>query len=137
MIYEILAYILIILHFAWIIFMIYGFILTIRGFWRPAFWDRWLFRTIHLLGILFVAAMPILNRLCPLTEWEYQLRQRIDPSTEKQRSFIIEWLERLIYPDVPIEVIVIPTIIIAGFTLLMYIIRPPEKIRRLFHRSAA
>ncbi len=115
--------------------MIWGFVLTIRGFWRPAFWNRTAFRTIHLLGILFVAAMPLLNRLCPLTEWEYELRRRVAPDADGGQSFIIDWLERVIYPDVPIEVVLVPTFIIASFTLLMYILRPPVRVRSLFFRG--
>lgn len=123
-----------ILHFLWIVFMLYGFALTVRGFWRPSFWDRWIFRSLHLLGILFVAAMPLLDRLCPLTEWEYQLRTRWDPDAERSGSFIIDWLEKVVYPDVPIEVVLIPTFLIAGFTVVMFVARPPQKYSRLFRK---
>ena len=132
MTYKVLSEILMVLHFLWIVFMLYGFVLTIRGLWQPSFWDRWLFRSLHLLGILFVAAMPLLDRLCPLTEWEYQLRSKYDPNAEYSGSFIIDWLEKIIYPDVPLEVVLIPTFLIAGFTFVMYILRPPLKIRGLF-----
>ena len=134
MLYRILGDILMVLHFAWIVFMLWGFVLTVRGFWRQAFWDRWVFRTIHVLGILFVAAMPLLDRLCPLTEWEYKLRVMYNPNAEYPGSFIVDWLERLIYPDVPIEVVLVPTFSIAGFILLMYIVRPPAKIKGLLLR---
>lgn len=134
MFYRILGDILMVIHFAWIIFMLYGFVLTIRGFWTRSFWDRWVFRTVHLGGILFVASMPLLDRLCPLTEWEYQLRRQVNPDAEYTGSFIIDWLERLIYPDVPIEVVLVPTFVIAGFVLVMYVVRPPEKVRGWFGR---
>jgi len=116
--------------------MVYGFALTVQGLWRPVFWDRWLFRTIHLAGILFVAAMPLLGRLCPLTEWEYQLRSHYNGRAEHSGSIIIDWIERLIYPDVPLAVVLVPTFVVAGITLVMFIARPPRKIRKLLkHRS--
>ena len=135
MTFKVLSEILMVLHFLWIVFMLYGFVLTIRGFWQPSLWDRWLFRSLHLLGILFVAAMPLLDRLCPLTEWEYQSRSKYDPNAEHSGSFIIDWLEKIIYPDVPLAVVLIPTFLIAGFVVVMYIARPPEKIRGLFSRN--
>ena len=129
--YEVLSDIIVIVHLIWIAFMLYGFALTVRGFWRPAFWDRWLFRSIHLAGILFVAAMPLLGRLCPLTIWEYRLRSHYFPGQEHTGSFIIDWIDKLIYPNVPLAVVLAPTFAIAAFTLIMYVIRPPRKIREL------
>lgn len=110
--------------------MLLGFVLTIRAFWRPKFFERWLFRTIHLLGILFVAALELLNKYCPLTIWENALRRGDDPNTDYPGSFIIGHLEELIYPDVSPLVFVIPTIFIAVFTLTVFILRPPSKFRR-------
>ena len=131
---ELISNLLVVLHFLWIAFMLYGFALTIRGFWRPEFWNRWLFRTLHLAGILFVAAMPLSGRLCPVTEWEYQLRRSVESGSDTSGSFIVDWLERLIYPDVPIEVVTGATILIATFTLVMYVVRPPNKVRNLILR---
>jgi hypothetical protein len=129
---KILAEILLVIHLIWIAFMLYGFVLTVRAFWRPAFWDRWIFRTTHLAGILFVAAMPLLGLLCPLTEWEYQLRSHFQAGSGQSGSFIIDWLEKLVYPDVPLAVVLVPTFVIAMFTLTMYVVRPPHKVRELF-----
>ena len=130
MIYRVLADIFMVIHFAWIVFMLLGFALTVRAFFRPGFFDRWLFRTIHFAGIVFVATLEILRLYCPLTLWENAMRRHYDPSHEYPGSFIIGYLERLIYPDVPPVVVVIPTILIALFTLFAFIIRPPAKFRR-------
>jgi hypothetical protein len=127
MIYRVLADAIMVAHFAWILFMLVGFVLTIRGFWNPKFFERWLFRTIHLFGILLVAGLELLNKYCPLTIWENALRRHYDPSTDYPGSFIIAHLEELIYPDVSPLVVVIPTIFIAVFTLAVFILRPPLK----------
>ncbi len=130
MLYRALADILMAAHFAWILFMLLGFALTLRALWRPKFFERWLFRSIHLIGILFVAALELLDKYCPLTIWENALRRHNDPDTDYPGSFIIGHIEKLIYPDVSPLVVVIPTIFIAVFTLTVFILRPPSKFRR-------
>ena len=123
---RLLADIILIVHLGWILFMLYGFALTVRAFWRPAFWDRWLFRTTHLAGILLVASLELLGKYCPLTIWEYGLRRE----TGEPGYFILDWIERLIYPDVNPLIYLIPTYAIALFTLVMFVYRLPSKFRR-------
>ena len=121
-----------ILHLAWIIFMLWGFVLTIRGFFHPKFFDRWLFRTVHLLGILFVVALEILGKYCPLTLWENALKGHYNPETDYPGSFIIKYIEQMIYPDVSPLVVIIPTILLATFTLVAFVSKPPAKLMTLF-----
>lgn len=122
---HLLADIIRIVHLGWILFMLYGFALTVRALWRPTFWDRWLFRSVHLGGILFVASLELLGRYCPLTIWEYGLRR----GTDKPGYFVLDWIERLIYPDVSPLVYLIPTYAIALFTLVMFVVKPPAKFQ--------
>jgi len=146
MMYKILADLIVVLHFGWILFMLWGFFLTLYSvirlyvFRSPSafcvhFMDRWIFRTVHLSGIAFVALLAALGKYCPLTVWEYQLRSRYDPALTYPGSFIARWIERLVYPDVHPLMIVIPTIGVALFTVLAYFLRPPEKIKSLFRRQ--
>ncbi len=131
MFYRIMADLMVVVHFGWICFMLLGFALTVRAFRKPAFFDRWLFRTIHLAGIFFVAILEIFGKYCPLTLWENALRRHYDPSHEYPGSFIAQYILKLIYPDVDLAVIIIPTILIALFTIVVFILRPPEKFRFL------
>lgn len=132
MFYRILADLIMVIHLAWIIFMIWGFVLTIRGFFYPKFFERWLFRTVHLLGILFVVTLEILGRYCPLTLWENALRTHYNPETDYPGSFIIKQIEQMIYPDVSPLVVIIPTILLAAFTLAVFVLKPPAKLMKLF-----
>lgn len=127
---KVIADIVMVIHFGWIIFMIWGFALTVLAFWRPIFFDRWIFRSAHLAGILFVALWEILGKFCPLTIWENALRRGYNSKTDYPGSFIIGWIERLVYPDVSPLVVIIPTIVMAGFTLVVFILRPPSKFKR-------
>lgn len=128
--YHIIADIILVVHLGWIIFMLYGFVLTVRAFWRPAFWDRWLFRSIHLGGIVFVAGLEILGKYCPLTLWENALRHRYNPANDYPGNFILGYIDKLIYPDVSPLVYLLPTYGIAIFTLVMFLVKRPAKFRR-------
>jgi hypothetical protein len=90
---------------------------------------------VHLAGIAFVALLEALDQYCPLTVWEYNLRRAADPDLAYPGSFIVYWIERLVYPDVSAMMIVIPTIGVALFTLLAYVLCPPAKIKSLFSKG--
>ncbi len=131
MLYKIIADIIVLLHFIWIIFMLFGFFLTIYGFFWKKFFDWWLFRTLHLLGILFVGILTILRRFCPLTILENISRIKYDPESTYPGSFIVYYIENLVYPDVNQTLLRISTILVALFILAVYIIKPPAKIKKL------
>lgn len=130
MLYKILADVIVVLHFGWILFLLIGFILIPAGFWWRKFFDLWLFRTIHLGGIVYVGLLTIMGKFCPLTIWEYNLRQKYDADLVYPGSFIIYYMEKLVYPDVNPLVIQIPTVFIAVFTILVFIARPPGRIKK-------
>ncbi len=132
MIYKILADIIVVMHFGWIIFMLLGFIFTVVGFRYKGFFECWLFRVLHLCGIVYVSLLSILGKYCPLTIWENTLRAKYDHSLTYPGSFMIHYIERLIYPVINPAVILIPTIFIALFTVIIFILRPPKKIKRIF-----
>lgn len=134
MVYRILADIIVVIHFIWIVFMLVGFILTLIGFWWKRFFDKWLFRTLHLLGIVYVGLLAVLRQYCPLTILENALREKYDLGLTYPGSFIIHYLQRLVYPDIQPLMILIPTMIIAIFAILVFIFRPPKRIKRIFVR---
>jgi hypothetical protein len=129
---KLLADLIVVVHFAWILFMLIGFVLTLLGFWWKRFFDKWLFRTLHLLGIVYVGLLAVLREYCPLTVLENALREKYDPYLTYPGSFIVHYLQRLVYPDIQPLMILIPTMIIAIFTILVFIFRPPRKIKRIF-----
>ena len=143
MLYKILADLVVFIHFAWILFILWGFFLTVcstisvyvlrtaKDKWRM-FFDRWIFRTIHLGGIVYVAILTILGKYCPLTTLENELRRRYNAELTYPGSFVIYYIEKIVYPEANYLVFVIPTMIIAVFAVLMFIVRPPAKIKQIF-----
>jgi hypothetical protein len=115
--------------------MLLGIFLTIYGFFRKEFFDWWLFRTLHLFGILFVGILTILKRFCPLTILENLSRIKYDPESSYPGSFIIHYIERLVYPDVNQTLLRVSTVLVAVFILFAYIIKPPAKIKKLLTKK--
>jgi len=132
--FRLLADLIVVVHFAWILFMLAGFILALIGFWWKRFFDKWLFRTLHLLGIVYVGLLAVLREYCPLTILENALREKYDLYLTYPGSFIVHYLQRLVYPDIQPSMILIPTMIIAIFTILVFIFRPPKRIKRILVR---
>ncbi len=107
--------------------MLYGFFITLYSlFYNKQYFNKFVFRTVHLLGIIFVALLNIINTYCPLTKLENYLSIKSGPGLYYKESFIYYYLEKYIYFDINPLLISIPTIFIAIFTLLIYIIKPPK-----------
>ncbi len=135
MLYRIFSEAIIAIHFLFILFMLLGFLLTVYAlFFRQKFFDWWLFRSLHLLGIFYVGSLSILGKYCPLTLLENQLMSRYEASSVYSGSFIVHYLEKLIYPDVNPLTIQIPTVLIAVFTIGAFIVKPPKKIKSTIAR---
>jgi hypothetical protein len=134
--YKIFADAIIVVHFLYILFMLSGFLLTGYAlFFRQKFFDWWLFRSLHLLGIFYVASLSILGKYCPLTILENELRLRYEAYSVYSGSFIVHYLEKLVYPDVNPLVIQIPTVFLAIFTIVVFIVKPPEKIKSIMWKK--
>ena len=94
---ALLADIVLVVHFAFVLFVVGGLALTWIG--AAAAWpwvrDFW-FRAAHLAAIAFVAGEALLGIWCPLTLWEARLR-----GGAAEKSFIAEWVHRVLYYDLP------------------------------------
>lgn len=146
MLNRILADMVVVIHFLWIVFMIWGFGFTLcsvlavyvfrskPNMWQR-FFDRWVFRTVHLGGIVYVGMLTILGKYCPLTLVENAFRRRHDPSATCPGSFIVHYIEKLVYPNVDPIIIIVPTIFIAAFTFGVFLVRPPAKIKAILSRG--
>ena len=111
------------LHFAYVVFVVGSLPLIWLGFalgWR---WVRnWWFRAMHLAAIAFVAVEAVVGMMCPLTVLEDSLRQ----GEERGTSFIQRWLHALLFWDWPLWVF---TAIYIGFTIVVagtFLLMPPR-----------
>lgn len=123
----------VVVHFLWVAVMIGGVVVQMIAM-KSAKLREWCFiRAVHVAGIMYVTALTIVGRPCPLTVWEAQLRRAYDGT--QPESFLVRWLERLLYPDVDPLVVYIPTIVLAILSVLSMLLAPPGRLRRLLARN--
>ena len=127
--YQLLADLVLTLHFGVVAFVVGGLVLTIIGNVRAWRWVNVLgFRLAHLGAIAVVVAQAWLGATCPLTSFEMWLRAQA-LATSYSSSFIEHWLQRLVYFEAPAWVF---TLGYSLFGLLVALIwwRFPPNIRR-------
>jgi hypothetical protein len=95
--YLAMANTVLVLHVAFVLFIIFGLVLTLIGGalqWR---WVRniW-FRGLHLAGIAYVAMEAWLAIVCPLTTLEMWLRERAGQFVY-EGDFVAYWLRKLLF----------------------------------------
>ncbi len=97
----ILADIILIIHFFYILFVVLGQCLIVMGGLRGWEWIRnRSFRSIHLAAIGLVVVLSWIGKPCPLTVLEVSLRKSAGQPVHMD-SFIEYWLNRFIYYDFP------------------------------------
>ena len=94
---ALLADLILVVHFAFVSFVVGGLALIWIG--AAAGW-RWVrnswFRVAHLAAIVFVAGESLAGVWCPLTVWEDMLRGGV-----QTESFVGRWLRYLLYYQAP------------------------------------
>jgi hypothetical protein len=128
---ALLADIIVVLHFGYVLFAVGGEILVLAGGllgWR---WTRNPpLRLVHLAAVVLVAVEALLGVVCPLTEWEFQLRELAGQQVERQLSFVARLVRAIIFYDFPAWVF---TLVYVGFALLVaggFLLFPPRRNKR-------
>lgn len=88
MIFSALADIVLVLHFAFILFVVLGGALVMRWFWLAL---------LHIPAVLWAACTEFLGLVCPLTPLEVNFRRQAGEAGYTG-SFVGEYLLPLIYP---------------------------------------
>jgi hypothetical protein len=111
-IYSISADIIVFLHLLWIIFLIFG-----------AFPGRRykLVKIAHIGGVIFAVFIQVFGWYCPLTHLEAWLRTMHDPSQSYSGSFIIHYIEKLVYIGISPKIILLLTALIALMSVYVYL----------------
>src|SRR5919108_5386578 len=98
--YSLLADAILLVHFAFVAFVVLGFAVIWAGYFcRWEFVRDIRFRLAHLAAIGFVLAESLAGFICPLTTWENQLRVQAGESAAYSGSFIRHWIQKLLFHD--------------------------------------
>lgn len=128
--YQLLADVVLLLHFGVVLFVVGGLILVVAGNMRGWDWVNHLwFRLTHVAAIGVVVAQAWLGQICPLTTLESWLREQAGSPSYSQ-SFIEHWVERILFYQAPFWIF---TLAYTGFGLLVlaaWWYFPPRKDKR-------
>lgn len=129
--YALFADIIVVTHLCYVLFAVGGELIIL---WGAVF--RWkgirnpLFRISHLVAVALVAVEAAMAISCPLTLWEYGLRQAAGQEVEKDLSFIARVVRLIVFYDFPSWVFTVLHIAFGLLVLFTYILIPPRFRKR-------
>ena len=131
--YTILADAIVIIHAAYVAFVIGGLAAILIGAamrWR---WTRgFAFRITHLCAIALVCVESIVGVMCPLTSLENLMRER-SGATQYPGDFVAYWAHRMIFYNFPPWIFTIAYISFAILVVITLIAIPPRWPSRTTH----
>jgi hypothetical protein len=135
-VYGILADLVVIAHFAYVLFVVFGLLAVLIGRilkwnWTRRFW----FRVIHLAMIAIVVAEAWLGIICPLTTWENSLRKLAGKATY-EGDFIGRWAHELVFLDIPQSNLTPFYTVFGLLVLLSFVLSPPQWPQRRVRSDA-
>jgi len=112
MLYKISADTVVLIHFLWIVFLFLG-----------AFWGikNRVVKIFHLSGLVFALIIQVFDWFCPLTHLEVWLRSRHDLALTYAGSFIVHYVERIVYIELSRTLILVLTLILCGLNMWLYL----------------
>jgi hypothetical protein len=123
---ALLADVVLVLHFAYVLFVVGGLAAIWAGYafgWR---WVRnWWFRVLHLCAIGLVVIEAAVGVMCPLTLLEDWLR----PGQQAAAGFVQRWLHALLFYDWPLWVFTVLYLSFAAVVALTFVLLPPARKR--------
>jgi hypothetical protein len=111
MLYKILADVIVLLHFLWIVFLFFGAIWGTKNTTA---------KISHISGLAFAFIIQIFGWYCPLTYLEVWLRSRQDSALTYTGSFIVHYIEKIVYIEISRNLIIVLTLVLCGFNLWLY-----------------
>ena len=125
----VLADLVLLLHAAFVVFVVVGLVLIWIGWFRGwSFVRNFWFRVVHLAAMGVVAAESVSGFVCPLTTWEDRLRLLAGGEERYAGSFIQHWLHGLIYFDLDERVFTTAYVIFfVAVAASFWLVRPCRK----------
>jgi hypothetical protein len=112
-IYRALADLVVALHAVFIVWIIFGAFLTRH---RP------LLRALHIASVVWGVLIELFPWPCPLTLAENWLQVRTGKAGY-QSGFLLHYLDKLVYPDLPSRLLVVAAILVGLINIVIYIRR--------------
>jgi hypothetical protein len=98
-------------HLLWILFLVFGFVFALKGS-RIAY--------VHLGGLVFALILNAMGWHCPLTHVENYFRSLHDAHSTYSTAFIMQIVEKFLYPDIPENLLRGGEIVLTVLYILVY-----------------
>lgn len=107
------------IHLGWILWVIFGALLTRGRPWLTGF---------HLASLLWGIVVEVGPWPCPMTLLEQSLESRAGLSSYSG-SFLVHYLDAIVYPDIPEATLTACAVAVCGVNLAVYGIRLARTLR--------
>jgi len=132
MLYRIAANAIVIIHLAYVAFVVLGFLAIVLGIVLRWEWIRNAkFRLIHLAMIGVVVLESVAGITCPLTTWEAALRRRAGQQTTED-DFVASLVHNIMFFDLPNWVFTTIYVVFGLGVAATFVFAPPR-----FRKTAA
>ncbi len=123
-------------HFAFVAFVVIGFVfIWIGHLAKLKFAKNAKFRICHILAIGIVFFESLIGMICPLTEWENNLRIKGGEGQIYETSFMNDWIHRIMFFDFSEITFMVIYLVFFAFILLTFVLIPPDSAESLFKRK--
>jgi lysylphosphatidylglycerol synthetase-like protein (DUF2156 family) len=128
--YRLLADLTVVVHAAYVLFVIFGLLAVLAGYLRGWAWIRnfW-FRLIHLAMILIVVGESLCGIPCPLTVWEQRWR-RLAGQEGYHGDFVASFVHDMLFFDFEPWVFTVCYTLFGMLVLATFFLAPPRWPRR-------
>jgi len=128
--YAFFADLLVLFHFFYVTFAVGGELFILAGaLLKCSVVRNFAFRIAHLIAVVFVALESLVDVLCPLTEWEYNLRELAGQRVEREISFLGRLLRKIIFYDFPSWAFTLMYVGFGVLVILTFFLIPPRRKR--------
>jgi len=125
--YAFMADLIVILNLMYVLFAIGGQCVILVGrVLNWAFIRNPAFRICHLAAVAIVALEASVGLFCPLTEWEYSLRQLAGQTVDRDISFVGRLARHFIFYDLPAWVFTVLHLAFGLVVILTFLLVPPR-----------
>ena len=126
MIFRVLADLVMLLHFSYVMFVVVGLALILVGLGLGRSWAKsFALRAGHLAAIAIVVLQAWAGIVCPLTRLENLLRQR-GGQAPYPLDFLEFWVHRVMFFSFPPWVFILVYTCFGGVVLLTWVLAPPR-----------
>ena len=129
-IYGNLATLVVLAHFAFILFVMFGGLLALRWTWVP-----W----VHIPCFLWGSGIEVTGGICPLTPLENRLREAAG-ETPYMGSFIEHYIMPVMYPSAltrPVQLLLAVGLVLLNVAIYAVVIRRRSRVAAAGDRSAS